>query len=42
MKEFTNFCFNGGDTELIGITRYGVIWTSSQENSQSFYSLVYF
>ena len=31
MGEFINFCFNDGDKEFIGITRYGAIWTNSPE-----------
>ena len=31
MWELFSFCFNGDDKEFIGITRYGAIWTNSQE-----------
>lgn len=30
MVELIKFCFSGGVKELIGIARYGVIWTNNQ------------
>ena len=34
MTELVNFCFNGGNKEFIGITRYGAIWTKSREKQK--------
>ena len=30
MGELINFCFNGWDEQLIGILRYGDIWTCNK------------
>ena len=30
VAELINFCFNGGDKEFIGVTRYGVILTNGR------------
>ena len=31
LEELINFCFNDGDKEFIGITRYGAIYTNNQQ-----------
>ena len=31
MGELINFCFNSGDKRIVGVTRYGAIWTNSRE-----------
>ena len=38
IRELINCCFNGGDRQLIGITRYGAFWTNSQEKHRSFFN----
>ena len=40
MGELINFCFNGGDKEFIGITRYGAIWTNSQEKYKLYFNKI--
>jgi len=31
MSESINFCFNGGDKEFIGITKFGASWTNNKD-----------